>query len=44
MGQVNVRNVAKKSRDAVPFNLGFNPNKSGIGGNPPTFVQNDFTP
>ena len=22
----------------------FNPNKSGIGGKPPTFVQNDFTP
>ena len=23
---------------------GLNPNKSGIGGKPPTFVQNDFTP
>ena len=26
----------------TPYN--FNPNKSGIGGKPPTFVQNDFTP
>ena len=24
--------------------LCFNPNKSGIGGKSPTFVQNDFTP
>ena len=28
----------------VAYVINFNPNKSGIGGKPPTFVQNDFTP
>ena len=29
---------------AKQFILSFNPNKSGIGGKPQTFVQNNFTP